>query len=267
MINILQTELYRLKKSALFWTLLGVCAGLPLLGLLFEISVAATTEGMWEILGELEITNSSLSGLASLMSNPALFALICISIFLSREFSGGTIRNMLISNKSRTEIYFCFLTVALSVSVAYLLASFASIMIFNATVFGFGNLNAGQAVAACFTSLAMGVISIVLVTTMMCMFLFVSRKLSHTLAWPLVICLFAPQILALVIELLSLARILAGGEFTFAELSWIPLYNISLYDASAIDGTLIGKIAMYNIPLSALFVYLGWMSFQKADLK
>ena len=52
------------------------------------------------------------------------------------------------------------------------------------------------------------------------------------------------------------------------DLSWVPLYNSSMFDfTSKVDGALVGKVLLYNIPLSALFITLGWVSFRKADLK
>lgn len=45
------------------------------------------------------------------------------------------------------------------------------------------------------------------------------------------------------------------------------LYNATIYDAGAIDGALVGKIALYYLLFTAVFTVSGYFSFEKADLK
>ena len=155
MINILRTEFFRLKKSKLFWIFFGICCGLPLLSALLNLAMAGIIESITELpemsdlaelLRSLNVTTTTLSELSSLMSDAALFSLICSSVFLSKEYTDGTKRNVLLANKSRKEMFFSYLIVAIVIGVSYLTAFFAATMLFVATLFGFGDLSAGAAV-------------------------------------------------------------------------------------------------------------------------
>lgn len=276
MINILQTEFFRLKKSKLFWALFGVCAGLPVLSLLLELVVLASASMafdemsgyIWELFRQSNLTASSLSALTTWGSNPALFSIICSSIVLSKEFSGGTVRNMLLANKSRQQLYWAYSIVALVIGASYFVASFVAVLLLQGSVFGFGSMTAGEAVTACFSSFALGALSTVAVQACVCMLLFASRKTGATLACSLVICLFAPSIVYTIVQVTEIVRILWDAPMTSeAVLGWIPLYNMQLFDASNVDGALIGKIALYQVLITAFFGGMGWLGIRKTDLK
>lgn len=273
MTNILQLEFFRLKKSALFWSLLAVCAILSLASALLNYASIALVDSIdfggnveiemdvWEYADSLNITALALSSLPSL-SGHALFALICTSIFLCKEFSGGTFRNMILANRSRTEVYLSFLLMSVTIGACYLGVTFVSTLLFNGIMFGFGTLNAAQVVTACVISLTMGLITVIFLQALMCMFMFGTRKLSVALACPLVICIIAPSVIYSFVETFA-----QFGVISTSDTSWIPLYNLNLLDLSNVDGALIGKILLYIIPLAALFGWLGWHFFRKADLK
>ena len=269
MIYILKTEFFRLKKSALFWSLFGVCAAMPLISVFLNVglsfSLGNTDTGVeydiWEIMRSSNITGLTLSALPSL-SGHALYALICTSIFLSKEFSGGTFRNMLLANRSRKDVYLSFLLMAVTIGATYLGITFVSSLLFNGIIFGFGTMTASEVIAACVLSLALGLVSVIFLQTIMCLFMFSTRKLSVALACPLVICIVVPAMLYSFVE--TFAQV---GIINETDMSWIPLYNLNLLDLTAIDGALIGKILIYLIPLAILFGLLGWVTFRKADLK
>ena len=269
MTQILQTEFFRLKKSALFWSLFGVCALLPLISVILNLLSISMLENMdvgmeydaWEIIKSSNITIITLSGLPSL-SGDSLFALICTSIFLSKEFSGGTFRNMLLANRSRLELYLSYLLMAVTIGGAYFGATYVSTILLNGAIFGFGTVAAANVVSACVLALALGLISVLFLQTMMCMFMFGTRKLAVALACPLVISIVAPNLLYSFVETFA-----QFGLINEKDMSWIPLYNLNLLDLSQVDGALIGKILLYIIPFTVLFGYLGWLTFRKADLK
>lgn len=270
MINILQTEFFRLKKNVLFGTLLGVCALLPLLTVLFELAIFSGMSAldsdieynMWEIIKTSNIGGTAISSIPNLSADLQLFGLVCTSIFLCKEFSGGTFRNMLLANRSRTELYLSYLLMSVTIGACFLGVEFVSTLLFNGVVFGFGAMSAASVVSACLLSLTLGLISVIFVQSMMCMFMFSTRKLAVALAVPLAISIFVPAFIFSFVNL--------GAELDMIstnDMSWIPLCNVNLLDLTAIDGALIGKILLYLLPLSALFMFLGWHAFNKADLK
>lgn len=276
MFNVLRAQLYRLKKSKLFWSMIIVCAALPLLGMLltkalmtFLSGVLEGNESALEILqGEGgEMTLQALGEMTSLGSNPALFSLICSSIFLSGEFSGGAIRNMVLANKSRTQIFLSFLSVALIIGFSCFAASYASTLLFYGAAMGFGGIAASKVVSGCFTSLFLGLLTIALVQASVVMFLFCTRKTGATVALPILFIIIAPSLMTMIVEIVVGVKVALGQSVSEAVLSWIPLANMDLLDLSHIDGGLVGKIVMYNAPLAALFALTGWFAINRVDLK
>ena len=272
MISILKTEFFRLKKSKLFWILLGVTAFLPLISALLNLAInylaidVVLPDGyevgsFWELIRSVDMLGQGLSSITSLTGD-AFFALICTSIFLSKEFSGGTFRNMLLANKSRRELYLSYLFMAWIIGAIYFGAAFVGTFVFWSAIFGFGGLSATTIISALFLTLAMGLLSTVFVQTMMCMFMFGTRKMAVAIICPLVISVIAPSLLSSFVTTLTSLGILSE-----LDLSWVPLYNTSMLYVTEIDGALVGKILMYNVPLAVLFGFMGWVTFRKADLK
>ena len=276
MLNVLNTQLYRLKKSKLFWALFIVCAVLPLLGSMF---ITATIEIVGNIFAEDNNiifdtikdegglrTLSVLGGLITLGSDAALFSLICSSIFLSGEFSGGAIRNMVLANKSRTQIFLSFLSVSLIIGFSYFGVNYLSTILCYGVTMGFGGVTTNQILSGCFATLFLGLVSIALVQTCVCLFLFTTRKTGPTVAFPLIIMVIAPSLVTTIVEVVLSVKMLAGQQVSLSGMGWIPIFNMTLFDASEIDGALIGKIVLYNIPLAAIFGVLGWLA-SKKDMK
>lgn len=277
MLNVLNTQLFRLKRSKLFWAMFTVCALLPVLGMIissalidfFQNAFGDDAAGMMEIL-QLEggaLTLSSLAQLTQLGSDPALFSLICTSIFLSGEFSGGSIRNMVLANKSRTQIFLSFFSVSLIIGFSYLGVSYVSTLLCYGTVIGFTGVAVADAVTGCITSLLLGLLTITLVQAVVCFFLFITRKTGATVAFPLLVIILAPSIANTIVDIVTIVKTVNGQVVTPAALGWVPLYNVSLFSASKVDGALVGKIILYNAPLAALFAFFGWFAISKADLK
>ena len=266
--NILQTLFFRLKKSILFWVLLGVCAVLPLLSVgmsLLAFYLSRTLGVGEELIGWGAMKNSLTAGALSQVSgfsDHALCAVICTAVFLSKEFIDGTFRNALLANRSRRELYLSYLVMAIMIGVIFLGINFLFTLLFNGAFFGFGDMAGSDAVAACFVSLALGIVSVAFLQAMMCMFLFGTRKLAVALICPIVISMIVPALLSSVMEIFAIVNVISP-----ADMSWVPLYNLNLLNLYAMDGAQIGKILLYLVPLAALFGSLGWITFRNADLK
>ncbi len=271
MTEILKIEFYRLKKSKMFWALFGVTACLPILTIILLLFMAsllriATDSNGLELFGTLNVTAMLLSSYGSLTATSSLLAVICSSIFLSREFAYGTFRNILLARRTRAELYASFLLISLVIGISFMSASMLTTLVLSGPIFGFASMNAAKITVTIITAFAMGIVSVIFVQTLMCMFLFCTRKLSATLACSIVICYVVPSLLSGIVSFWQTMLIITGSNVS-ADLSWVPLYNASMLDLSETDGALIGKILLYLIPLSTLFGWSGWWAFRKANLK
>ena len=264
MLNIVKSLLYRLKKNKMFWIMLGVCAFLPVLTLLLNNLILEFADIFVDVpldMGLEMTTYMTLSELVSLSSNANFFTLLCVSIFLCKEFTDGTIRNALLSNKSRINLYTGYGLTALIIGGSYLVTYFVSTLLALAIPFGFGDVTPNQAVTSCLCSLMMGVLSL----------LFATGKQAPSIVLPLLVTMFLPGLMTSVVELVSTLIELAkfgGAEITTEiDYTWVPLYNAMLYDSAEVDGALVGKISLYYILFTALFVFLGGLTAVKKDLK
>lgn len=277
MISILRVELFRLVKSKLFWIMLGVCFALPLLSSLFVVGFIGIFDNIANdmpefadlsyMLHSIGMASSTLAELASIASNVSLLSLISASVILSKEFTDGTVRNAILANKNRAQLYFAYLIISLMIGTAYTIAFFAATLIFVAPIFGFEGLSAGDAAAACFSSLALGLFAVLFVQTCVTMFLFAVRKQWATVLFPILICRFVPSIFTGIVTMLTLGEAIQGGVLSETVTSWMPFVNASYFNPAAIDGGLIGKIIMYYAVFSSVFVVSGYFTFKKADLK
>lgn len=203
--------------------------------------------------------------------------MFCISIFLCKEFSDGTVRNTLLSNKSRAELYWAYALTAGIIGGSFLVAYFVSALLALGIPFGFGTATFAQGLTSCLTSLMLGILSLVFVISCVLMFMFATGKQASAIILPMLVMALLPSIISSAVELVSgliytLQMLGQNGsvdvpfDFVMDE-SWIPLHNATLFDASNLDGALIGKIAMYYLLFSALFIFLGRLAAVKRDLK
>lgn len=276
MINVLRLEFFRLKKSKLFWILLGVTTVLPIITALVSSvilsiidAVTSSGAGMGNLAEQFRssVTTSILSSLGMVGYGATLLPLITASVVLSKEFADGTMRNAILANKKRCELYFSYLIIALTVGATYMLAFIITSLVIIAPIYGFGDLTAGQAVSAVFCSLALGLLSVTFAQSCVCMFLFATRKQWATILFPILITLLVPDIMNTVIIIITTVLGLQGDALSYTATSWVPFYNATIYDAGAIDGALVGKIALYYLLFTAVFTVSGYFSFEKADLK
>lgn len=276
MLNIVKSLLFRLKKSSMFWIMLAIIAFLPVLTLLLNqlvIELAEIFVGMPLDMGLEMTTYMSLTELVSLSSNVNFLTLLCVSIFLCKEFTDGTIRNVLLSNKSRVSLYSAYGVVSLIIGGSFLVANFVSILLALAIPFGFGDVTPNQAISSVLCSLLLGILSLILVVSCVLMFLFATGKQAPSIMLPILVTLFLPGIMTSIVELVSsLVMLIQMGNpdalvGVDIDYTWVPLYNAMMYDSSSVDGALVAKISLYYVVLSALFVFLGGLAAVKKDLK
>ena len=265
--RVFRAELFRLNRFKTFWVFLIILAALPLVGVMLSELLLAIFEITGDSISSFgEITVNSLSQSVSYDTLADLFGVICVAIFLSKEFSEGTIRNAILSNKSRTQIYFSYLLIAFMVGVLYKLTTIFSQTLIYGIAWGFGSKSGGDVVSAILVSSVLAMLSTMFIQSLVVLFLFVSHKQYKALVLPLLIQVFGIAAIEIVVTLIDFA-LNSKGNFNADWKYWIPLYNITFYNASNIDGALVGKIVVWIVPLTVLFVFLGWNKFRKDDLK
>lgn len=271
MISILQLQFFRIKKSVTFWILFGLCFALPLLSTLFAVivvtafSIDPNSPIILEGFGEQTV--SILETFPSISNDAAVLAVICSSVLLCSEFGGGTMRNIVLANKSRAQIYGAMSVTAALIGTIYFTANYLFTLTLNGAIWGFGTITSAQAANACFISYALGFVAILMTQSVVVMFLFCLRKTSSTMVLSFVIMMIVPAVVTTAVQTWVLVAQAQGASISEAMLGWIPLYNISLLDLTRPDGALIGKILLYELPLTALFYFLGWVALRKTDIK
>lgn len=272
MTSILKVELFRLKKSTAFWLCLGLCVGLPLISMLFLVAVDTLVKSFGdsglivELMGEAGGALSMTQEFVAYSADNNVLALIASAVVLATEFSHGTVRNMIVANKKRSDIFLAYYIVALMIGAFYLLAQLAALLLFFGPVFGFGDLGAGQAITALLCQFAMGLTAMLCVQTMVCMFLFATRKTSLTILLPILVVMLVPDIISSIIALV-LAALSQNYNIAPEALQCIPFYNWQTLDVLHPAGLNVGMVCLYNLLLAGVFFLIGMSTFRKTDLK
>ena len=259
MIKILKAEFFRLKNFKTYFILLGIVAFLPLLSFLMtkgSLILVSSEFVNWDGCAMMFISTTATFG-----STTDLIALICTAVFLCREFGDGPIRNAILSNKSRTTIYFSYFIVALFIGVSYCLAEYVMQVLCFST-FGFGELSFNKVFVGCVETFTLSFFLTIFSQCTVVMFLFCTRKMATTIIFPILVAQLAPAYISSFFGLLANIGAIKGNAQR-----WLPFFNLQLFDASNPNAILVLQVLLYIVPVSALFVYLGWNSFRKADLK
>jgi len=271
MIEIIKVELFRLKKSTLFWVMFALTLASPVLSILLWVTVSASitdsTGNLSEIIRSINGTITLLQEMPQVASDAALWALIATAVVLSKEFVDGTMRNVVLANKSRAELYFGYLLTSFAVAVMYLLSFFAVVLIIAAPIFGFGEISAAKATSACFCSLALGIFAVAFVESCVCMFMFGVRKQWAAILLPILVILFGPAIFTTIVGIVSAVLAVKGEALSPDAIRWVPFANMQNYNPANIDGVIVGMNILYLAVFITVFVVSGYYTFKKADLK
>lgn len=272
MISIFKTQMFRLKKSKAFWIMFGLCGGLPILGGLFllilEAAFKAIGEGSFlDMLGQTANALTMMSSFASYGTDSALLAIICSAIVLSKEFVNGTMRNVILANKSRTEMFFAYFLTSLVISLSYFGVEYIMYIAVFGPMLGFSGVSAGGVVTALLCFLAIGLSAVLFEQTCVCLFLFCTRKQSLTIVFPLLICLLVPGIVQTIVGVIVVAITVAGKVVSETAGNYIPFMSSSGINPLSPAGIPMLMTIVYNLLFAAMFFVIGFFRFQKADLK
>ncbi len=273
MTEILRLQLFRLKKSAIFWVFFALCLALPLVELSFllvlELIVKTIGEGsLIESLKLVTSTSSVLLSFADYSTISSVLAIICSSIMLSREFSQGTARNAILANKSRTQMFGAYACTSLIIGGIYFICNYALTAVCFGLFIGFGSCTVGEIISSVLCGFVLGLCATLFAESLVCMFLFSTRKTAATLILPLVICLVGTSLVTTIVELSVIVSDLGGYIVSETFLKCVPFYNlIYLTNASTPDGLVVGTAILYDLLFAGGFYALGLLAIRKADLK
>ncbi len=280
MTKLLRSELFRLRKTKLFWACAAAMAlyGLAVcLGLSYSMRLNGTEiplETVW-------IQGYGLSGFVAI---PGLLLAALCSVFVGTEYSGGTIRNKVIVGHTRTAVYWTgYLTCAVS-SILLSLIYTLVVLAVGIPIFGF------------FRASAVTLLQLVLCGTVM--------LLSYTAIFHLTTTLLQSKTAAAIVNLLGvivsmflcvylLARIaepatIEAMEIVRGEQVWKTIPNSRYLSQTAravcqflvdllpsgqslqlsgMNAPHLWRMALYGGVIMLLSPLAGALAFQKKDLK
>ena len=249
----------------------GIAAASPLIIIALNLLVLSAMPDLGgDALGLLKgagVTGSILADMGQVAGDAALCAMIASAVVLSKEFVDGTMRNVMLANKSRKQLYFAYLITSLIVACTYLFAYLAVTLLIAAPIFGFDGMDASTAVTACMASLGMGLFSIAFAQSCMCMFVFGVRKQWAAILFPILVCMFGPSVFTTVVEIVSAMLSMRGLTISPDAMRWVPFANMSSFNPANVDGVIAGMNALYMAVFITVFVVSGYYTFKKADLK
>ena len=264
MINVLNTLLFRIKKSKLLFVLLAFVVVLSAVESALYLGLLNYSGEEAEMVGQLvggDIFSLSMSSLVRVESYAPMFTAIFVALFLGTDFSEGTIRNAVLSNKKRWQIYLAYVIVALGVGVLFVLAQAVASIVGIAATDGFADYSATEVLTGTFASVGLGILSSwVMAMGALCMLVATKKK-----ALSLILPLASVIALSTVLEIVVLWASLQGSYIGYME--WIPFVQLMFYSPVSVDGALIGKILLINGLLAVGEGVLGNFVFAKAQLK
>lgn len=265
MINILSSALYRIIKSKYMYVCLILALILPVLSnaLVYVIIDIAESAGAGSVVTYFADPVQNIAIMCRIDNDNALFVLIAVALFVASEFADGNLRNTIIANKSRTQIYLAYLVVAFLMVFAVVFVSTLSTFISSLAFFGNPEgFSAGYMVGALFAYLGVQLITMSFVgagTMFLCMLF---KKRTGGIIMSIVIFVL---VLPLVIELVKNA-LMFSTTVSLEALSWIPLLNLTLI-SSTIDGALIAKCVLELIVLLGALLTGMAFYFKRTDIK
>lgn len=256
MSNLLRSDLYRLFKSKSFYICMAVEACLFILGMVIIYLMNQTEPAIVT----LEAQNGIDYGLTALTTSDITLLLgIIIGIFVTAEFSHGTMKNVVSKGFSKVNIYLSKLVTMVIATFIFML--FILIVgVIGATILT-GNLGelSGENVLKIFQIIGIEMLLYTALASLYLMFSMVLRNLGGVIAINI--------IYASIVERLffSLLQLIAKDKIEFSKYSLFN--NISFYSIGDFTGSDLLRSAVVAIVVLAVTTALGIFAFTKTDVK
>ena len=272
--QLLNALVFKTNKSKYFWVLLVVSASLPVVGALIINLLLIGMEWLMEFAGTpidlSHLTQSALMNFSTSVtpaSDVTLLSVIFVALFVTQEFSDGTIRNMFVANKSRKQIFASTSIGCYVATCLFQLADFAMRIVVFGLMFGFGNLTAGQVVTSLLVCFVSSLFVSIFVSACACYVAFATRKTMQSVVVPMLVCFLLPELLSTLVQIGVQTMPALGNVLSYEVLMWIPFGNSYLFDPTKPDFALVAILALYHTLFGTILFVLGYRKFAKADLK
>lgn len=269
MINIINSQLYKIFKSKMLYVLIALSCALPLTGVLFMGSLTELTfNGVAIDVGYDAL--SMLRNISIVGSDTNMLVIIAIAIMFAKEYSEGTIRNTIMAGNNRANI---FGASAISATIMMLIIAIPAFLV---TCFGYGivfgfassSMATADIVANIFASLIVFLIANMLCVAITLLFVHVTQKVSGSIVFPLLL-----VILITGIGTTALSVLVMLGELTLDSMSWIPLAQFMVYAGTfnygtyVLDWTIVAQIGIVSLPLTALLLGGTYLRLRTSNIK
>lgn len=266
MTQLIKADFWRLIKDKLLWIGLIVSCGLTIFSTLIYWFLKVAIE-----IDEIEIFQSLFNGRGMFLNsfsagnNVGLMIPIFISILVVKEFNYGTIRNKIVSGKSRFMIFLSTYLTSLVAGLILYLINLLLALFFGSLLLGYGKPVNGEEIQFIFASLGYGILFYSVFLSFAIFIGMVTRNLGLSIVFNIVL-IFVTTILATFAD----PAMVFVSDTIRDIFSVNPMYAIQLLTTDKlINGTQkdILTSVLSSIFYIGLLFGLGSILFKKADLK
>lgn len=263
MLNLLRADFFKLKKDktlryALLLTLFFALLNVLLLVVMKNIDMPLPPEVSGLPFTFITTTKQAFLNAFSLSNNMGFVIPIIISAFIGKEFSYGTIRNKVISGKTKKQIYFSSFITSIFISMILFLVYLALTLVMGAILLDYGSTFDLNEVLFLIKNTLLGLVLMIVVSAIVTFITLLSKNMTLSIILVVVITLFGSSILV------ALGTI----NQTFSSiLSFIYVGQSSILVSGIYNNEFIIKVFISSIGTVALFTIVGSYVFTKMDLK
>lgn len=258
--NLLRSDFYRLFKSKSFYICALISSFLFGLNLFITYWASRSTPQMKEVYASMLPKNGIAYGLSAFANgNVQMILGIVIAIFVTAEFSHGTMKNVVSKGFSKVQIYFSkFITMLAATYMIILVTFLAGTLIATFTSGKFGDFSSDN-IALIFKTVGIELLLNAALTALLVFVAMVVRNLGGVIAINILgVMSFGPLIFKL-FEYLTKSKI----KFTEFSLN----YNIAHYITETVKASDYLRSTIVGLVFFAVATALGIFAFLRADVK
>lgn len=263
MISLIKAELYKIfKDKSILICLLLISVMSIMMASIFKIAIMIGPDGM-EGIDELEgILDLSGRGVIynsmSIMNNAGIIILVAIPLFVCKDFSYGTIRNVILVGHKKRNIYFSKLFSGLLVGLGLALINIIISTIISLLLMDYGSPLTITELLNVLRDIGLYLLIIAWVTSLCLMFSFIFKNSIFA-----VLCTVG---IIMLFGILSYLEMGGGSSIVGDILSFLPPYQVNKLMSLKTNEFII-KIIISNVVLIIVNIVSTIFIFKKSDIK